>query len=316
MPGGFVPGAQQLSYLQVATLSYTCCTYSTHQATVVSRSRRCLFTAMKVHGVRHTSQRAACISKPAQDLLGEASVACKGCTCPTVCAGCSQGSAPAFNSAGSALLHHSGSAQPGAPFGAHLDPAAGPDFLIGQSDQARLMASVSNSPGEACTPHSGVRTGMLPGGMSGMSNCPSCQVHGAAVCLHAGPGLRAGFVYGPSIDTYLPLALLEGCICQCQDACACAGGNSELVTDALSRMLNSWTPLDLRMASDSISSNNSADTIRQMSMEQARNSSLLTSSSERPHLLRQLSAQVPMDVSGFWTNAANPPVHPMDPPRQ
>ena len=35
MPGGFVPGAQQLSYLQVATLSYTCCTYLTYQATAL-----------------------------------------------------------------------------------------------------------------------------------------------------------------------------------------------------------------------------------------------------------------------------------------
>jgi hypothetical protein len=82
-------------------------------------------------------------------------------------------------------------------------------------------------------------------------------------------------------------------------------------------MLTGWAPLDMRMASDSISSNNSADTIRQMSMEQARNSSLLTSSSDRPHALRQLSAcsHMPMDVSGFWTNAANPG-HPMDLPRQ
>ena len=93
-----------------------------------------------------------------------------------------------------------------------------------------------------------------------------------------------------------------------------AGGNSELVTDALSRMLTSWTPLDMRMHSDSISSNNSADTIRQMSMEQARNSSLLTSSGERPHSLRQLSAHIPMDVSGFWSNAANSG-NPMDFPR-
>lgn len=93
-----------------------------------------------------------------------------------------------------------------------------------------------------------------------------------------------------------------------------AGRNTELVTDALSRMLTSWAPLDMRMASDSISSNNSADTIRQMSMEQARNSSLLTSSGDRPHA-RQLSAHMPMDVSGFWANAANPG-HPMDLPRQ
>ena len=35
MPGGFVPGAQQLSYLQVAALFLTCCTRSTYQATVL-----------------------------------------------------------------------------------------------------------------------------------------------------------------------------------------------------------------------------------------------------------------------------------------
>ena len=78
------------------------------------------------------------------------------------------------------------------------------------------------------------------------------------------------------------------------------------MTDALSRMLTSWAPLDMHMASDSISSTASADTIRQMSMEQARNSSLLTSSGERPHALRQLSSHIPMDMSGFWSNAANP----------
>ncbi len=92
-----------------------------------------------------------------------------------------------------------------------------------------------------------------------------------------------------------------------------AGGNSELVTDALSRMLTSWAPLDMHMASDSISSTASADTIRQMSMEQARNSSLM-SSGERPHGLRQLSAHIPPDMSGFWANAANP-CNPLDMPR-
>ena len=126
---------------------------------------------MKVHGVRHARQRVARISKPAQDPVGEVSVACMGCTCLTVCAGCSQGSAPAFNSAGSALLHNPGSAQPGAPFGAHLDPAAGPDFLIGQSDQARLMASVSNSHGEACTPHSDEE-----GHACRLESCLECQI--------------------------------------------------------------------------------------------------------------------------------------------
>lgn len=85
------------------------------------------------------------------------------------------------------------------------------------------------------------------------------------------------------------------------------------MTDALSRMLTSWAPLDMHMANDSISSN-ASDTIRQMSMEQARNSSLLTSSGERPHSLRQLSAHIPMDISGFWANAANAG-HPLDMPR-
>ncbi len=102
--------------------------------------------------------------------------------------------------------------------------------------------------------------------------------------------------------------------CRRHTLAAHAGGNSELVTDALSRMLTSWSPLDLHMASDSISSTASADTIRQMSMEQARNSSLLTSSGERPHGLRQLSAHIPTDMSGFWANAANP-CNPLDMPR-
>ena len=127
-----------------------------------------------------------------QDLLGEASMACKGCTFLTVCAGCLQGSAPAFNSAGNALLHTPGPAQPGAPFGAHLDPAAGPDYLIGQSDQARLMASVSNSPGEICAPLSGAGTGMLPRVMSGMPKLPPCEFVGAAICLLAGKHIRVG----------------------------------------------------------------------------------------------------------------------------
>ena len=130
----------------------------------------------------HTSQRTACISKPPKTSWVKQAWPAR--ICLTVCAGCSQGSAPAFNSAGSALLHNPGSAQPGAPFGAHLDPAAGPDFLIGQSDQARLMASVSNSPGEACTPHSAVGTGMPPGVVSEIPHRPPCKVSGAAVCLH------------------------------------------------------------------------------------------------------------------------------------
>lgn len=160
---------------------------------------RCLSTALKVHRVQHTSQKVACISRPTQDLVGEASVACKGCTCLTVCAGCLQGSAPAFNSAGSALLHNPGSAQPGAPFGAHLDPAAGPDFLIGQSDQARLMASVSNSPGEACTPHSGLGTGMPPGIVSGIPDCQPCEESGAAACSHAGKYISVDRTHMPAL---------------------------------------------------------------------------------------------------------------------
>ena len=69
-----------------------------------------------------------------------------------------QGSAPAFNNAGTPLLHASGAVQPGAPFGGHLDAGGGSEYLIGQSEQARLMASVSNSPGalrplhEPCIP--------------------------------------------------------------------------------------------------------------------------------------------------------------------
>ena len=144
---------------------------------------RCLSTALKVHRVQHTSQKVACISRPTQDLVGEASVACKGCTCLTVCAGCLQGSAPAFNSAGSALLHNPGSAQPGAPFGAHLDSAAGPDFLIGQSDQARLMASVSNSPGEAFTPFR-----CRP--RHAASSCQPCGREWTVTCLQAGKHIR------------------------------------------------------------------------------------------------------------------------------
>jgi hypothetical protein len=64
-----------------------------------------------------------------------------------------QGSAPAFNNAGNPLLHAPGAVQPGAPFGGHLDAAGGSEYLIGQSDQARLMASVSNSPGALRPPH-------------------------------------------------------------------------------------------------------------------------------------------------------------------
>ena len=82
--------------------------------------------------------------------------------------------------------------------------------------------------------------------------------------------------------------------CRRHTLAAHAGGNSELVTDALSRMLTSWSPLDLHMASDSISSTASADTIR--------------------HGLRQLSAHIPTDMSGFWANAANP-CNPLDMPR-
>ena len=78
-------------------------------------------------------------------------------------------------------------------------------------------------------------------------------------------------------------------------------------------MLTSWAPLDMRMASNSISSCASADTIRHMSLEQSRNSSLLTSSGERPHL-RQLSAHMPMDVSSFWGSGANLG-NPLDLPR-
>ena len=63
-------------------------------------------------------------------------------TCCTV-----QGSAPAFNNVGNPLVPAPGAAQPGANLGGHLDPGIGADYLLGQ-DQARLMASVSNSPGE------------------------------------------------------------------------------------------------------------------------------------------------------------------------
>ena len=58
-----------------------------------------------------------------------------------------QGSAPAFNNVGNPLLPPPGAVQPGGNLGGPLDSAIGPDYLIGQGDQARLMASVSNSPG-------------------------------------------------------------------------------------------------------------------------------------------------------------------------
>ena len=59
-----------------------------------------------------------------------------------------QGSAPAFNNLGNPLLQPPGAVQPGGGLGGPLDPGMGPDYLIGQGDQARLMASVSNSPGD------------------------------------------------------------------------------------------------------------------------------------------------------------------------
>lgn len=63
-----------------------------------------------------------------------------------------QGSAPAFNNVGNPLLQPPGTVQPGANFGGTLDAAVRTDYLIGQSDQARLMASVSNSPGRLRSP--------------------------------------------------------------------------------------------------------------------------------------------------------------------
>ena len=58
-----------------------------------------------------------------------------------------QGSAPPFNNVGNPLLSNPGAVPPGANLGGHLDPGVGADYLLGQ-DQARLMASVSNSPGK------------------------------------------------------------------------------------------------------------------------------------------------------------------------
>ncbi len=74
-----------------------------------------------------------------------------------------QGSAPAFNNVGNHLLPTPGAVPPGANLGGHLDPGVGADYLLGQ-DQARLMASVSNSPGELpiqqCCVEAGLHAGL------------------------------------------------------------------------------------------------------------------------------------------------------------
>ena len=68
--------------------------------------------------------------------------------CMLMMASCAvQGSAPAFKNVGNHLLPTPGAVPPGANLGGHLDPGVGADYLL-KLDQARLMASVSNSPGE------------------------------------------------------------------------------------------------------------------------------------------------------------------------
>ncbi len=81
--------------------------------------------------------------------LRQEHISCGCCLeCMLMMARCAvQGSAPAFNSVGNHLLPTPGAVPPGANLGGHLDPGVGADYLLNQ-DQARLMASVSNSPGE------------------------------------------------------------------------------------------------------------------------------------------------------------------------